>query len=447
MHSAVLASATKDDGCCPMLTLAPIGKPKVTTTWPELPERRPQRINVAITEATEEESRGSMGAHYVREAAQWAGFDVRYQTPEDRTPCDVELVSVHHCSDWPYLAKLPRIAPVRLCGGHVSINNVRPGLRFADAWCIGEGETWIAHALHRLNNGQSVDSLSDLPGTIIGMGNGVVPKGNTEPEVPKHPPYLNRDGDGHARVWYLELSRGCPFSCSYCELGWAWKYRMQDTQWLLEQIDKIDLTLSRRITLFAPDEASHPGYHDILDRIHQRKMITSFGSMRFDVIMRKNLPFKPNMLIRVAVDGITEATRLKVNRKQTNQNIYDYFRYMSDRGHANYKVFTIFGYPWEQLEDFGEWEFLWSRIRAIPRKVNAHVRIKFTPLIPQPSTPLGDCEPVYDERMAERIKQWFAAVRSPRTRPGWFIENDGLMSRASHAEQVRLTRADESYFA
>lgn len=427
-----------------MLTLAPVEKPRGITQWPDLPAAQPQRLRITLTEATEPDSRGSMGAHYIKEAAEWSGFRVDYEHPENRTPADVELVSVHHCSDWPILAKLPRVAPIRLAGGHVTTNNVRPGIPFADAWCIGEGETWIAHALHRLNSGMELESLKELPGTIVGKSDVQIPPGNTEPSVPKHPPYLNRDGDGHARVWYLELSRGCPFHCHYCELGWAWKYRMQDTDWLLSQIDGIDKSRSNRITLFAPDEASHPGYGDVLERIHQRGLITSFGSMRFDVIVKKNLPFKPNMLIRVAVDGLTEATRKRVNRNQTNQAIYDYFRFMSDRGHSNFKIFTIFGYPWETLSDFDEWEWLWSRIASIPRKKNAHVRVKFTPLIPQPSTPLGDCEPIYDEAMADRIRKWFARVRMPTRRPGWFVENDGLMSRKSHAEQVRLTRGDET---
>lgn len=427
-----------------MLTLTQIEKPKHATEWPDLPGMDRQRIRVSITEAAEPENRGSVGAHYVQEAAQWAGFNVEYREPEHRTPADVELVSVHHCTDWPRLAQLPRVAPIRLAGGHPTVNNVRPGLRFADAWCIGEGESWIAHALRRLNSGGGVESLRDLPNTVIGLGNGSVPRGNMEDTVPRHPPYLNRETAGHARNWYLELSRGCPFACYYCELGWAWKYRMQNTDWLLRQIDSIDRSASSRVTLFAPDEASHPGYADILHRLHQRRLVTSFGSMRFDQVMRRELPFRPNMLIRVAVDGLAEATRQQVHRRQTNQMIYDYFRYMSERGHAAFKVFTMFGYPWESLDDFDEWEWLWSRILSIPRRVNAHVRVKFTPLIPQPSTPLGDCEPVYDERMVERILRWFRAVRMPTQRPGWFVVSDGIMSRATHAEQVRLTRGDEN---
>lgn len=426
-----------------MLTLAPIEKPRKATEFPPLAPVRQQNIRVTITEPTEPESRGSMGCWYVQEAAKWAGFHVEYEPYENRTPADVELVSLHHCTDYPTLAKLPRVAPIRIIGGHVTTNNIRPAIPFGDVFCIGEGETWIAHALSILNQGGKAQDLAHLPGTMLPPFNGTVPKGNTEPTVPKHPPYLNRAGEGHAPVWYLEMSRGCPFHCSYCELGWAWKYRMQDTQWLLEQIDGIDRSRSHKVSLFAPDEASHPGYHEILDRIHARKLVTSFGSMRLDVIMRKNLPFKPNMLIRVALDGITEATRERVGRKISNQSVYDYFRYMSDRGHCNFKIFQIIGYPWEKPEDWDEWEWLWSRIASIPRKKNAHVRIKFTPLIPQPSTPLGECEPNYDEAMVGRIKAWFDRVRRPLHRPGWFVENDGIMSRRSHALQVKLTRGDE----
>jgi hypothetical protein len=150
------------------------------------------------------------------------------------------------------------------------------------------------------------------------------------------------------------------------------------------------------------------------------------------------------MLIRVALDGISEATRKRVGRNISNQSVYDYFRFMSDRGHCNFKIFQIFGYPWETLEDWDEWEWLWSRIASIPRKKNAHVRIKFTPLIPQPSTPLGDCQPVYDERLVARIQQWFASVGQPLQRPGWWVESDGIMSAHSHALQCRLSTGDET---
>lgn len=428
-----------------MLTLPAVEKPRRSTEWPELSSRSAQRIRIGLTEACEVESRGSMGCQYILNSLKSDGWDVELAYDEDRSQCDVELVSVHHCTDFPRLKAMPRMAPLRIVGGHPTTNNIRPAVPFADAFCIGEGETWIKHAIRRLNDRLTCDSLRGLPGTLIRDDHtGEIPRGNTEDGVPRHPAYLNRSGEGHARVWYLEMARGCPFRCTYCELGWAWKYRMQDTQYLLDQIDAIDKKQSKKVSLFAPDEASHPGYGEVLDRIHERGLITSFGSMRLDVIMKRRLPFKPNMLIRVALDGLTESTRFRTGRKISDEDVYGYFRFMTDRGHRNFKVFMVFGYPWEVPSDFDQWESLYDRIARISVTDNTRLRVKFTPLIPQPSTPLGDVQAVYDPRMIGRIKTWFDKVGRPWSRPGWFVANDGLMSERSHALQCRLTSGDES---
>ena len=405
-------------------------------------------LRICMTEPTEPSSFGSMGCQYVMNAARAAGYRIDYLRPEAQSrDYDVELISIHHCTDFPRFAKLQRRAPIRLVGGHPSVNNIRPAIPFGDAFCIGEGEEWIVASLNRIASGGTATDLADIPGTIVRslhLPGAPIPAGNTVKPLPMHPPYLNRAGEGHARVWYIEMARGCPFDCHYCELGWAWKYRPQKTHLLLEAVDSIDLKQSKRVSLFAPDEASHPGYAEVLQRIHDRGMITSFGSMRLDQIVKKNLPLKANMLVRVGLDGLTESTRFRVNKPIRNDDVWNYFRFMSERGHANFKVFMVFGYKWERLEDFDEFEDLWSRIIRIPRKVNAHVRVKFTPFIPQPSTPMGKDEPNYDPEMVGRITEWFSRYGRPIRRPGWFIESDGIMSARSHSLQCRLTQGDET---
>ena len=422
-------------------------KPRKGTLYPESYPSKGQDLVITMVECCKEEDKGSMGARYIMNACKQAGFSVKYDH-DGTIPSDLQLASVHHCSNWPQLADLPFSGSVRIAGGHVSTNNVRPGIPHADAWCIGEGEEWIKHAILRLSNNLEVEQLRDLPGTIISadwVNGSSIPTGNTVVPLPRHPPYLNPAEDGHAETWYIELSRGCPFQCKYCELGWAWKYRPHDTDFLISQLDKIDTTKSKRVTFFAPDEATHPGYKEILEEVHKRGLITSFGSMRFDSIVRKgDLPFKSNMLIRVAVDGLTQETRLKVSRRQTNEAIINYYRFMTENGHHNFKMFMIFGYPWESPSDFDEFEAMMDEMMAYPLTKNCHMRVKFTPLIPQPATPLGDCDPIYDYETVHRIKEWFKKVRRPMVEPGWFIKSDGIMSERNHAEQVRMTRGDET---
>jgi len=389
---------------------------------------------------------GSIGCQFVMNAARSAGFAVEYIEPGDKREWDIELVSIHHCTDFSPLAKLPRKAPVRIIGGHPTVNNIRPAIPFGDVFCIGEGEEWIVWVLDMLARGADTSDLSQVPGTIVTALHeygGAIPKSLTVFPLPKHPPYLNRQTRGHSRTWYIEMARGCPFACAYCELGNAWAYRLQDTDYLLWQVDQCVREQSRKITLFAPDEASHPGYSEVLKRLQSRRLETSYGSMRLDVVMRKALPLKKNMLIRVGIDGLTEATRYRVGRKISDDAIVDYFRFMSERGHVQFKIFMVFCYPWDTLDDFHEWAVLMKRIKAIPRTKNANVRIKFTPFIPQPPTPLGSCPPSYNDELIHAATEWFEENRTPKTYPGWYFVSDGIMSRRSHDEQCRLTLGDE----
>ncbi len=390
--------------------------------------------------------RGSIGCHYVARAARSMGHAVDLNPDKPADQYDVELVSVHHPLDFLMLPELPRRAPIRLIGGHPMQQNPRPVIPYADAVCVGEGEEWIVEALTALESDRTAGALREIDGAIICSDfTGEVPASRQVNPVPKNPAYLNRasrGGRGHADVWYLEMARGCPFSCHYCELGWSMKYRAQDTGWLIDQIDHIDRERSNHVTLFAPDEASHPGYHQILDRIHERKLITAFGSMRLDRIMKQDLPLKRNMLIRVGLDGLTEETRMRVAKRIKDQDVVDYFEFMSERGHSNFKMFMVFGYPWETVQNFDEWEFMMAAVLSIPRRVNAHLRIKFTPFIPQPSTPLADVESHYDHELVERILGWFHRHKAPPRHPGWYVESDGILSERWWRIQCELTRGN-----
>jgi len=392
---------------------------------------------VKMVEACADRDAGSMGAHYVAESARRAGYTVE----AGPGPCDVELVSVHHCEDFIRLAAMPRVDRIRIAGGHAMANNCRPAIPYADVICLGEGETWIVEALGRLARECHPDVLRGMPGTVVCSDWPCdIPTPVWEPGVPRNPPYLNRAAAGHAATWYLEMARGCPFACHYCELGNTVPYRIQNTAWLCEQLRAIPR--GDRVSLFAPDEASHPGYGDCLRTIADCGLITMFGSVRADQVTRHDLPFPRNMLLRVGLDGLTEQTRVRVGKPIMDSDIVDYFSIMSDRGHANFKVFLVVGYPWERADDVDQWAALWERVRRIPRAANAHVRIKVTPLIPQPSTPLAGCVGRYDLLMHNRISQWFRRVAKPfrADRPGWFFDQDGqIMSRRRWKLQCELT--------
>jgi hypothetical protein len=149
------------------------------------------------------------------------------------------------------------------------------------------------------------------------------------------------------------------------------------------------------------------------------------------------------MLIRVGVDGICEATRRRVDKPITDDMVVEYFSQLLARGHVNFKMFFIFGYPWEQVGDFDHFEMLMRRVFALPLRTNVSLRIKWTPFVPQPCTPLGMEKAQYDFKMVDKINVWHALCARPHVSPGWYVENDGMLGPANHRRQCELTIGDE----
>lgn len=402
-------------------------------------------MKVCMIEACKEEDAGSIGAWYIAEHARRQGYEVDFLRRTSKK-YDVELISVHHCGDFERVAAMPKRAKYRIIGGHPMQNNPRPIIPFADAVCVGEGESWIKSALPLLEKRDDIEALTDLPGTIISKrwkAGDLIPRANVETPLPDNPPYLNRPGTRSA-AWYVEIARGCPFSCAYCELGNSMPYRYYPADKIKKTLDMADTKITRKINFYAPDEAAHPCYHEMFDYLEERGYMASFSSMRVDSILKRGLPaLKKNVLIRVGIDGLTEETRKRVNKHISDDMIVEYFTKFIQRGHIQFKAFFIIGYPWERLSDFERFENLMKRIFTIPLKKNVSLRIKWTPFIPQPCTPLASAEAQYDFDLVEKINVWHAIHARPKREPGWYVENDGLMSARSHRNQCKLTKGDE----
>lgn len=402
-------------------------------------------LKICMVEACGDSSSGSIGPFYIVESLRSIGYSIDI-LKKPKQGYDVELISVHHCSDFLLLAKMKKKAKIRIIGGHPMQNNPRPVIPLGDVICVGEGESWIKSAIQRLDESDlDIESLVGLPGTIISkdwVDGSLIPTANIEDPLPDNPPYLNRPGTRSA-AWYLEIARGCPFKCHYCELGHSTKFRKYSYQHLVKKIDQMDTSKTRKINFYAPDEASHPDFKELFDYLKKKGFLSGFSSMRIDTVMKSQPPLKMNTLIRVGIDGLTEKTRFRVNKKITNQQIIDYFKMFINKGHVQFKMFMIIGFPWEEVDDFKEFEYLMQQIFQIKLHKNISLRIKWTPFIPQPCTPLGKEKAIYDFGMVDKINVWHALHRRPRVEPGIFIENDGLMGIRSHKLQCKLTTGDE----
>jgi radical SAM superfamily enzyme YgiQ (UPF0313 family) len=224
---------------------------------------------------------------------------------------------------------------------------------------------------------------------------------------------------------------------------------LYETEHLKQVLAQADTSITRKINFYAPDEISHPDYHALFAYLKERGYAASFSSMRIDSILKRGLPdVKANHLVRVGIDGLTEATRRRVNKPITNDMIVEYFKLFIERGHIYFKMFYIFGYPWEQPADFDEFAGLMDDLRTVTRPPkNLIVRIKWTPFIPQPCTPLAEAKAKYDFDMVDRITVWHALNDRPRlaSRRNWYFSSDGvLMGPENHRRQCELAAGDET---
>jgi len=165
--------------------------------------------------------------------------------------------------------------------------------------------------------------------------------------------------------------------------------------------------------------------------------------MRIESVLKKMPEIRANQLIRVGIDGMSERLREKAGKPIKDDMIIEYFTRLIERGHVQFKTFFIFGYESETIEDFQCFERLMNRLFMIPMHKNVSLRIKWTPFVPQPCTPFKDEKSIYNFNMVQKINVWHALFKRPRNEPGWFVENDGLMSKKSHKLQKDLTAGDE----
>lgn len=402
-------------------------------------------VTAYIEECCKQSDRGSIGAWYVYNALERAGHHVDRGRKAGRQ-YDVELLSIHHSSDLIRLATRPQHARIRIVGGHPMQSNPRPAFPFADVVFIGEGEQWIVEAFERLGKSLDVKSLEGMDGVVVPSRGCDVPPGVFLDPLPSNPPYLNRPGTRSA-AWYVEMARGCRFNCSFCELGHSSPFRIYSKDHLMGVIDDTDCSVTRKINFYAPDEASHPDYVELLHYLQEKGFAAGFSSMRLESILKGGtfIPIRSNVLIRIGLDGLTEKTRRKVKKPITNDNLVEYFDRLIQHGHVQFKMFLIVGYPWEKVADFDEFEWLMDQVGRLPYKKNVSLRIKWTPLVPQLCTPLRDVDPQYDYEMVDRILGWHHRARNPNSEPGMFIRMDGgVLSEENHALQVKLAGGNES---
>jgi radical SAM superfamily enzyme YgiQ (UPF0313 family) len=257
---------------------------------------------------------------------------------------------------------------------------------YVDMACVGEGPRLLRILLR-----DGWKAAAALPEAWIpGEARDVIPCR----EFPWELPPLNHP-DGTVRVFG---SRGCRYSCLFCQTGWESSYRPNPNPERLQRQAKAITQSGKRLAIVTNDAAEeHVGM------MGQQEFI----SVTLHNTMKRlgNITREQTKGVRFGVEGVSERLRRAVGKPIPSE---DLIRTSADllANRVGVRWFFVVGLPGESAQDWMEFR---NTVQELKRHISKGVvMMNFHAYIPQPATPLCVI-PLRDEywERFDDFRTWF----------------------------------------
>lgn len=297
-----------------------------------------------------------------------------------------------------------------------------------DAVVVGEGESTLPTLVERL---LSEESIVGLPGVITRDASGQVVKGPRPPRVDlnEYPPC----GLRHRRFGPIEISRGCPWACSFCQTPFLFggQMRHRSVEAITAWLDLACVAGYRYARFVTPDAFAYgsvDGKTPNLEAMERLLWETGrrvgrdqvyFGSFPSEVRPENVTPETVALVKKYAANdnlvfgAQTGSPRLlrALRRGHTVKDVYRATEVTVRAGLIPYVDF-IFGLPGETEEDRELTLRMIADLTAMGGVIHSHT------FMPLPGTPLAHAQP-------------------GRVDPQWYTLLDRLASQGQHIGQWR----------
>lgn len=230
-----------------------------------------------------------------------------------------------------------------------------------DFLIAGEGEIAFGRLIRALESGSDLSAVPNLAWRKNGKieQNPVVPI--TDLDGLRNPYRLTDLGDVAHRIQYLELSRGCPFHCSYCLASLENRVRFfsadrvqADLAYLMEKGGKTFKFLDRTFNL--RPESAMDIFRFLIDS-HQEGTVFQFeitGDLLPESVLSYIHTHAPKGLFRfeIGIQSTNPAANRAVERHQDLEKLMATIRLIQEGGIIDLHLDLIAGLPFEDLPSF-----------------------------------------------------------------------------------------------
>ncbi len=323
---------------------------------------------------------------------------------EDLSKYDAVMVSCHYENNYPLVLQMlekggmsilrrERTLPV-IMGGPVTVNPY-PMYNFVDYFVIGDGDNIMPALVEYLENSEK----HTIPEWLFAPRLKEHALTNICALEHKHPISMN------SKSFFLEIERGCSFSCLFCLIGWTKKPVRHRT------LDEIKLIASKthnfknyeKVMLVGSDIFSNPEINEILEFLAERGVKISVPSIRIDQIEKFG-----DVLKKARIESITiapensERVRIALGKRFDNDQVYNSVEILERVGVERVKLYFMIGVPFEKDEDVDECIQIVKKCRKL---FDGKVSCTFSIFVPKAHTPLQYAPLVSIDTLERRNKK------------------------------------------